>query len=273
MNTIRIVQLTDLHVRPLGMAAYRVCESTMMTERALKVASRLQPDAVIITGDLTDCGLAAEYSLLAGLLRRHLRAPVHVIPGNHDRREVLLQQMAGVPSAGGFVQYAVDLGPMRIVMLDTVVPGAGHGSVDGGRLEWLDQTLAAAPGTPTMIAMHHPPFLCGLAHMDRINLRDGPAFAAVIARHPQVQRIVCGHHHRPVTAQVAHAVATIIPSVAHQVELDLDPDAPPAFVLEPPGFAVHLWDAANGFVSHNLMVENYPGPFPFLLEPDYPGQT
>ena len=273
MSAVRIVQLTDLHVRPVGIAAYRVCESTMMTERALKVAARLRADAVIITGDLTDCGLATEYTLLAGMLRRHLSVPVHVIPGNHDRREVLLKHMPGVPSADGFVQYAVELGPVRLVMLDTVVAGGGHGSLDGGRLEWLDRTLAAAPGMPTMIGMHHPPFLCGLAHMDRINLRDAPAFAAVIARHRQVQRIVCGHHHRPVTAQVAHAVATIIPSVAHQLELDLDPDAPPAYVLEPPGFAVHLWDAAGGFVSHYVMVESFPGPFPVTLDADFPGQS
>ena len=271
VNRLTIVQLTDLHVRPAGIPAYRVCESNMMTERALRSAARFKPDAVIITGDLTDCGLVAEYTLLNGMIRRHLPMPVHVIPGNHDRREVLLSQMPGVPSAEGFVQYAVELGPVRLVMLDTVVPGAGHGCLDGGRLEWLDHTLAQAPDTPTMIGMHHPPFTCGIAHMDAINLRDAAAFAAVIARHRQVHRIVCGHHHRPVVAQVAQAIASISPSVAHQVELDLDPGAPNAFVLEPPALQIHCWSAATGFVSHVAMVEAYPGPFPFTLDKDYPG--
>ena len=267
-----IIQLTDLHVRPPGIAAYRVCESNMLTERAIRAVARLRPDAVIVTGDLTDCGLADEYALVATMLRR-LGCPVHLIPGNHDRREAMLAHLPGVPSSEGFIQYAVDAGPVRLVMLDTVVPGAGHGSLDGGRLEWLDRTLAAAPDQPTMIAMHHPPFVCGIVHMDEINLHDAAAFAAVVARHSQVRRIVCGHHHRPVVAQVAHAIATISPSVAHQVELDLDPAAAGAFVLEPPAFQIHTWSPAAGFVTHTAMVESFPGPFPFTLDKDYPGRS
>ena len=273
MSPYKILQLTDLHVRPEGVAAYRVCESTMLTERALRAAARLQPDVVIITGDLTDCGLSSEYTLLAKLLERHLTMPVYAIPGNHDRRDPMLEHIEAARQEDGFIQYAVNAGPVRLVMLDTVVPGAGHGSLDGGRLQWLDRTLAAAPDQPTVVAMHHPPFACGIAHMDRIALLDQPAFAAVIAGHKQVRRIVCGHHHRPVVTQVAHAVASICPSVAHQVELDFDPAAPPAFVLEPPGFEVHLWSDGGGFVSHGVMVESFPGPFPFTLDRDYPGQS
>ena len=270
-HPFKILQLTDLHVRPKGIAAYRVCETTMLTERALRVAARLQPDVVIITGDLADCGLAAEYKLLAAMLERHLPMPVFPIPGNHDRREPMLDHIGGARQEGGFIHYAVQAGPVRLVMLDTLVPSAGHGSLDSGRLDWLDRTLAAAPGEPTLVAMHHPPFLCGIAHLDRINLQDHAGFAAVIGRHPQVGRIVCGHHHRPVMAQVAHAVASISPSVAHQLEFDLDPAAPPAFVLEPPAFQLHLWSQPGGFVSHTVTVEDYPGPYPFILEPDYPG--
>ena len=178
-----------------------------------------------------------------------------------------------MPAEDGFIQYAVQAGPVRLVMLDTVVPGAGHGSLDGGRLEWLERTLAMAPDTPTLIGMHHPPFVCGIAHMDAINLHGGDAFAAVIARHAQVRRIVCGHHHRPVVAQVAHAIASISPSVAHQVELDLSTDAVAAFVLEPPAYQIHLWSVAAGFVSHTALVEAFAGPFPFTLDEDYPGKA
>ena len=268
-----IVQITDLHVRPEGMAAYRVCESNALTERALRAVARLKPDAVIITGDLTDCGLASEYQLLDAMVRRNLHMPVHVIPGNHDRREALLAALPGVPSTDGFIQYAVEAGPVRLVMLDTVVPGAGHGSLDGGRLEWLDHTLAERPEQPTLIAMHHPPFVCGIAHMDRIRLQDEAGFTAVVARHPQVRRVVCGHHHRPIVTQVAHAVASISPSVVNAVEFDLDPSGPPGFVLEPPAFQLHSWAPAAGFVSHTVLVESFPGPYPFTLDKDYPGKS
>ena len=269
-----IAQLTDLHVRPLGVPAYRVAETNMLTERALRAlaALRLAPDAVVVTGDLTDCGLPAEYALLAGMLAR-VPMPVYSIPGNHDRREAMIAHLQGTRHADGFVQYVVDDLPVRLVMLDTVVPGAGHGELCARRLEWLDAALAAAPGQPTMVCMHHPPFACGIGHMDAIALRHPSRFAAIIARHRQVERILCGHHHRPVVARVAHAVASICPSVAHQVELDLQPGAAGAFVLEPPAYQLHRWTAETGIVSHTALVESYPGPFPFLEDPDYPGQA
>ncbi len=263
-----IAQLTDLHVRPVGRAASRVVETTMLAERAFRavMARPPLPDAVLLTGDLTEAGLAEEYKVLAALLARTLPLPVFTIPGNHDQRAPMLANLPGVRQEDGFVQYVVEEFPVRLVMLDTLVPGAGHGELCERRLAWLDRTLAAAPRKPTLIAMHHPPFLCGIVHMDKIALRGREAFAQVLARHQQVGRIVCGHVHRPVTARVGDAVASIAPSVAQQIELDLRPDAPSAFVLEPPAYQLHHWSAEHGFVTHTALVESYPGPFPFLTE-------
>lgn len=271
-----IAQLTDLHVRPVGEPANRVVETNAFTERALRaVASfRPRPDVVVITGDLTECGLDAEYANLADLLRQYLPMPVFVIPGNHDRREALrrgLAHLPGVTSDPQFVQYAVEGHAVRLVMLDTLVPGAGHGELSSDQLRFLEQTLAAAPNKPTIVAMHHPPFACGIGHMDRINLRNAEAFAGVIARHRQVDRIICGHVHRPVIARVAHAIASIAPSVAHQVELTFDPHDNGAFIFEPPGYQLHHWTAAVGIVSHTVVVEQFPGPFPFVNDAEYPG--
>ena len=188
-----ICQLTDLHVRPVGQPAGRVSETNMFTERAFRAVARLtpRPDVVVITGDLTECGLDAEYSNLNHLLRRLESFPVFVIPGNHDRRGNLreaLKHLTGVVSDPHYVQYTVDDFPVRLVMLDTLVPGAGHGELRAEQLEFLDRTLAAVPDKPTILGMHHPPFACGIAHMDRINLRNTPEFAAIVARHRQVDR-------------------------------------------------------------------------------------
>jgi 3',5'-cyclic-AMP phosphodiesterase len=261
---MQIIQLTDLHVRPLGMPSNRVSETNAMTERALRAAARLAPDAVIITGDLTECGLPAEYELLAEMLHRLLPMPVYVIPGNHDRREAMLAHLPGTRQTNGFIHYTVEDLPVRLVMLDTIVPDAGYGTLSDGRLEWLDHTLHQRPRVPTMIAMHHPPFISGIGHMDAINLRDAAAFTDVIARHKQVERIVCGHVHRPVVTRVAHAIASIAPAATHQVEFDLRPGAPSALVLEPPAFQLHAWSADTGIVSHTVLVESYAGPYPFL---------
>jgi len=273
-----IAQLTDLHVRPRGQAANRVSETNMLTERAFRAVAAFTPrvDVILLTGDLTECGLEAEYAHLAGLIRRYLKPPVFVIPGNHDRRENLrkgLEQLPGVTADPFYVQYAVEDFPVRLVMLDTVVPGSGHGELRPEQLQWLDRTLAQEPGKPTMIGMHHPPFACGIAHMDRIRLQNAAAFAEVVARHPQVERIVCGHHHRAITTKVAQAIASISPSVAHQVEMSLLPDDPGAFVFEPPAFQIHRWTQIDGIVSHTVYVDPYPGPFPFLTDPDYPGRA
>jgi Icc protein len=162
---------------------------------------------------------------------------------------------------------------VRLVMLDTVVPGYGHGELCARRLAWLERTLAAAPERPTVIGMHHPPFACGIEHMDKINLRQSAEFTAIVARHRQVARILCGHHHRPITAQVAHTIAMVGPSVAHQVELALAPGAAAAFVMEPPAYLIHRYTAEAGIVTHQAYVDDYPGPFPFLAEADYPGKV
>jgi 3',5'-cyclic AMP phosphodiesterase CpdA len=246
----------------------------MLTERACRVVANFRPvpDVVLITGDLTECGLPAEYDNVAAILKRTLSMPIYVIPGNHDRRDNFRAGMAHLPHVGDdpdFVQYAVEDYPVRLVMLDTVVPGAAHGVLSDAQLEWLDRTLAEQPSKPTMVALHHPPFATGMVQMDAIALRDPQRFRSVIARHRQVERIVCGHHHRPIVGQCAHAIVSISPSVAHQAELSFDPTDSGAFNFEPPAIQLHAWDPVTGFVSHTVYTDTYEGPFPFLTDADY----
>jgi hypothetical protein len=100
--------------------------------------------------------------------------------------------------------------------------------------------------------------------MDAIALREPQAFAAVLARHRQVQRVVCGHCHRAIVAQLGSATVTIAPSVGVAVALDLTPGGPSVFFKEPPAFAIHRWTAESGFVTHTAFVEDFEGPYPFL---------
>lgn len=270
-----VVQLSDLHVRPHGKACYRVVETNVLVERAFRAVSRLRvaADAIILTGDLTDCGLAKEYAELKALIDRWLPGKTHVVPGNHDRRDNLVAALGAPLAQTGFIDYAIDLSPIRIMMLDSLVPGAAHGELRRAQLDWLEATLAAAPDAPTMIALHHPPFATGIGHMDAIALRAPEAFAGVVARHRQVERVICGHVHRQVTARVAQATATIAPSIEVAVAFDLEPGGPSVFVKEPPQFVVRRWTAEIGGVSHNLFVEDFEAPHPFVMDPDYPGAT
>jgi hypothetical protein len=90
------------------------------------------------------------------------------------------------------------------------------------------------------------------------------ALAQVIARHPQVERVIAGHLHRPITVRFAGTVASTCPSPAHQVALDLAPDAADNYVLEPPGYQLHWWSGQQ-LVSHTAYVGEYPGPYPFRM--------
>jgi len=269
-----VVQLSDLHVRPKGRPCNRVIETNALTERAFRAVSRLPfaPDAVLLTGDLADCGLPEEYAELKSLIDRYLPAgKTHAIPGNHDRRDNLIAALGAPLAPTGFVDYIVELADIRVVMLDSVAPGSAHGELRHEQLDWLDASLNAARKTPTMIALHHPPFLTGIGHMDAIALKVPEGLAAVVGRHPQVQRVVCGHLHRQITARLAQATATSAPSVGVAVALDLQPGGPSAFVKEPPAFSVHRWTGPSGFVTHNVFVDDYDGPYPFIMEPEYPG--
>ena len=271
-----IAHITDLHVRPRGKPAYRASETNMLTERALDAVAALRPrpDVLVITGDLTDCGLPEEYELLQAMLSRH-DMPVLMVPGNHDRRENLIAGLSLDPHTvrdSGFVQFVADLGPMRLIGLDTLVPGQSAGGLCEARLAVLDRALDGANGKPVAIFMHHPPFACGIAHMDAIRLLDGAEeFAGIVARHPNVERIVCGHHHRPIVTRYAGTIAQIAPSVTHQVTLDLSADGAATFHMEPPAYLLHSYREGAGFVSHTAYVERFPGPFPFVLDADYPG--
>jgi Icc protein len=197
------------------------------------------PDALLVSGDLTDNGAPEEYRRV-----RELLAPLglepHVLPGNHDLRGPLREEF-GVPGEGEEpVSYAVDLGPLRLVCLDSTVPGAEGGSLDGGRVEWLDATLAEVAAKPTVVALHHPPLRTEIPTFERIGLapESRDALADVLARHPQVLRIVAGHVHRAIVAELAGRAVVTVPSTYLQAALDFT--APKLQMrADPPGFALH----------------------------------
>jgi 3',5'-cyclic-AMP phosphodiesterase len=255
-----IAQITDTHITRPGELAYGAVDTAGCLECAVAALGALAPppDLVVVTGDLVDRGEAEEYALLRELIAP-LRVPVFVIPGNHDARETLRAAFGGdgyLPP-DGFLHYAVEDWPLRLVALDTLVPGEVGGTLCEERLLWLDRTLGAAPERPTVVMMHHPPFATGIDPMDRMGYRETAAFAAIVARNPQIERILCGHLHRAIDRRFAGTVAGTAPSTAHQVALELDAAAPLAFVFEPPGYQLHLWREGAGLVTHTAVIGDW----------------
>ncbi|HZA95896.1 MAG TPA: metallophosphoesterase, partial [Burkholderiaceae bacterium] len=128
-----LCQISDLHIKPERRLAYGVVDTATMLERCVVQVNQLpqRPDAVIATGDLVDGGTAAEYSLLRELLSP-LTMPLYLMPGNHDERQAMRQVFDDHPylrSASPFIQYVINDFALRIIALDTVIPGQGGGSL------------------------------------------------------------------------------------------------------------------------------------------------
>jgi 3',5'-cyclic AMP phosphodiesterase CpdA len=220
--------------------------------RALAQARDYRADLILLTGDLVNDERADEYAVLAETLA-DAPAPLYLMPGNHDARAHLQRAFPAhrYLQREGRLSFAVDDFLVRVVAVDQIVPGETHGLLTAQGADWLDEALAAEPHKPTVVALHHPPFLTHDLLFDRIGLLDAGLLASVIARHRQVARVICGHHHRTVVGQCAHAPVVIAPSTSWTYGLALDEgQAIAPKTAEQPGWALHVWTASGGFASH-----------------------
>lgn len=251
-----IAQISDPHIRA-GATAPPDDQSASHLQRAVQHLMQLPapPDVVIITGDCADTGSVAEYQRFRELLRP-LTMPVYVIPGNHDDRGNFLTSFGaqGAAALDGFVQYVVDAPPVRLIALDTHVPGQGGGYLSAERLGWLEQRLAEAPERPTILFMHHPPFSTGLAAFDQIGLENAAELAAIVARHPQIERIVAGHVHSTMQQRFAGTLAMTCSSTAYRLLPDLQRPVGLAAIMEPPVCLLHAWGPASGLITHTSQI-------------------
>lgn len=265
-----LCQISDLHIKAAGKKSYKVVDTAQSLRRCVAQVNRLKqrPDAVVFTGDLVDFGLAEEYAMLRELLAP-LSMPYYLLPGNHDERRALrtaFPEHAYLRQQGqddARIEYVIEEHALRIVALDTVIPRSSKGELATASMTWLDGVLLEQPQRPTVIVMHHPPFKTAIGHMDDIGLINPELLEPVVRRHPQVERVLCGHLHRPIHVRFGGTIASTCPGVSHQVVLDLDPQAASQFVMEPPGFQLHLWDSAAGLISHTAYVGEFDGPYPF----------
>lgn len=255
-----LCQITDCHIVE-GDRLFGVIDTAGGLARAVDRINALDPlpDLVLVTGDLVNDGTTGQYAHFKALTAG-LKPPMRVLPGNHDDRAAMRAAFAGTPALpvgpeAGFLHYVERLGAVRLIALDTLVPGETPGLLCAQRLAWLAARLAEDRQTPTLIAMHHPPFQTGMPMMDQYGLAGRERFEALIEAAPNVQRIVAGHVHRTVTAQVGHAAAQIAPSTAHTLAWEVQADRPPHWTDEPAGLLLHAWGPERRFVTHHLLTQ------------------
>jgi Icc protein len=246
-----LAQLSDPHVRvgPDDDGTGAALEAAVAAVAALDPG----PDALLLSGDLAEHADPREYERVRELLRP-LAMPVHAIPGNHDDRAALRAHF-DIPGEGpgGLVQYAVTCGELRLVACDSTVPGWDHGGFGPDRLALLEELLGEDTGSPTIVAMHHPPCLVGADGLDAIGVPEPEraALGELLARHPQVSRVLAGHVHRATTGRVGDCPVVTCPSNWRESALDLRPGSALSFSeSDPPGFALHVLTDDGELASH-----------------------
>lgn len=251
-----VAQITDLH---LGFDPGVPDElNRQRLDRTLKRLAEMspRPDLLLATGDIADNGDDAVSYRTFREATAGLPFPVYPAMGNHDSRAAFLAEFPETPAPDGFLQYAIEDLPVRILVLDTLEVGRHGGGFCELRAAWLTARLDEAPARPTLIVLHHPPIATGLSWMS-----ENPEAAwvrrlrGVVAGRTNIVAMVAGHLHRPVVTRWAGTTLAVCPATAPQVALDLepmDPEAPdgrPMIVADQPWFALHYWNG-TGLISH-----------------------
>ncbi len=250
-----IAQMTDLHIGFHGKD--ELCQNSRRLRTAIQDinAMMLKPDIVVLTGDLVESGEDWAYVKLRSALK-DLECPIFYAVGNHDNREAFKRNFPEVETNDGYVQYVIDDGPVRIIVLDTLKDGFHGGDFCEKRNDWLEKTLAQKPEKPTIIAMHHPPIDTGIAWMTADE--EAPwvkRFCGTIQKHKNIIHVMAGHIHRPIFRKIEHTTLSVCEAIAPEVKLELasiDPNSPdnrPLILDSDPAYSVHHWNGKS-LTSH-----------------------
>ena len=253
-----IAQLSDAHIEGWGQKTFGIAPMAEHLARCVAHINQLssQPDLVLVTGDVTNNGLPEEMAHAAAILGE-LTPPWYVIPGNHDDRAALLATFG--PSAcpavsESFINYVIEGNDLRLIGLDSTLPGAPGGEISQEQAAWLDERLCEKPDQPTCLFMHHPPVKFGVIETDIDGFDGAERLAAVLEKHPQVQRILAGHIHLSSLTQWRGVVVSTAPSMGMRLFLDLTMELPSAFILDAPGYHLHYWTPEQRLITHTVRV-------------------
>ncbi len=260
-GTFSILHLSDLHARIPGRLFWDQVDTNARLAALVDHLRGTGPraDLLLLTGDLVAEEEEWEaYRFVRAQVER-LQLPYLIVPGNHDGRPQLREVFPEQPwceRADGRLSAAVDAGPLRLVLLDTVVEGEAYGELGESGAAFLETELRRAE-RPVVVVLHHPPMAFGLPFMDRLRLRDAERLAAALSVRPEkVQALLCGHLHRPAFARWCGLPLLVAPAVAFSCAPEMAEESSEAlFLVEPPAVFLHRWHPQHGFASQLLIVQ------------------
>ena len=241
-----ILHLSDTHLlagdRLLG-GRYDAAAHLRRTLEAAE-ATGVRPDAVVFTGDLTDLGEPEAYRALRAAVEpwaERLGAPVVWVAGNHDERPALRAELLDGEPTEEPVTGVWDLGGLRLIALDSTVPGWHHGDLDARQLEWLRAELAEPAPLGTILALHHPPLPTHIPFFDILELRDQPGLATAIAG-SDVRAILAGHLHYSTAGTFAGVPVSVAAASCYTMDLARPADEVNGMDAGRSFHLVHVWD-------------------------------
>ncbi|MGA7147482.1 MAG: metallophosphoesterase [Microbacterium sp.] len=241
-----LLHLSDTHLLGGGRTLGGRFDTLANLTRTLEVAEAtgIRPDAIVFTGDLTDLGEPEAYLALRKAVEPvadRMGAPVVWVAGNHDERPALRRDLLDLEPTEEPVTGVWDLGGLRLVALDSTVPGWHHGDLDAAQLTWLREILATPAPLGTILALHHPPLPSHIPLFDILELRDQSRLAQTIAG-SDVRAILAGHLHYSTSGVFAGVPVSVAAATCYTMNLARPSvevngmDAGQSFHL------VHVWD-------------------------------
>lgn len=201
-----LVHISDTHLlaanRPLGGAYDTHANLRSMLDRIEKIPAA---DALVITGDLTDLGEAEAYADLKRMVEpvaARMGVDVIWVAGNHDERPAMRRHLLGEDASQKAIRRTFDLDGLRLIALDSTMPGWHHGRIDDEQLDWLRDELERPAPLGTILALHHPPLPSHVPMFDILELQNQQAFADAI-RGSDVRAILAGHLHYSMSGSFA----------------------------------------------------------------------
>ncbi|KSU54222.1 phosphodiesterase [Microbacterium enclense] len=240
-----ILHLSDTHLlggdRLLG-ERYDTARHLRRTLRAAE-ATGVRPDAVVFTGDLTDLGEPEAYQALRAEVEpwaERLGAPVVWVAGNHDERPALRAELLDAEATEEPVTGVWNLDGLRLIALDSTVPGWHHGDLDAEQLAWLRAELAEPAPLGTILALHHPPLPTHIPFFDILELRDQPGLADTI-RGSDVRAILAGHLHYSTSGTFAGVPVSVAAASCYTMDLARPADEVNGMDAGRSFHLVHVW--------------------------------
>jgi Icc protein len=220
-----VLHLSDTHFLAGGRRLYDSLDSEAKLRQlfAELEASGSRPEAIVFTGDLADKGDALAYRAIRDIVEpvaERLGARVVWVMGNHDDRAAFSSMLLDGPASDEPIDRVIDVNGLRIIALDSTVPGHHYGHVTDAQLLWLQNVLAAPAPHGTILAMHHPPVPAVLDLAVTVELRGQQELAAVI-RGSDIRSIIAGHLHYSTNATFAGIPVSVASATCYTQDLNV----------------------------------------------------